>query len=214
MKAIENCTIITRRRWWVSPLVALVAASATFISGAVYESRHPFLPGDYEWVAPDMDLLNCETLILRAEPRLDPNIARYYAFHLSRAARDYNVPPELAVAVIHHESHWNSLAVSPKGARGLGQIMPGTHEPMLEAHGNTDEEAHHVGVQVRDTCAYLSGLLAKLPTPQLAVAAYNAGPNNEAIRAGRVPQNRETPVYTRDVLAMYAKLKIAHVAMK
>lgn len=215
MKAIENCTITSRRlRWWIAPLVILASASATFLSGAVYESRHPFLPGDFEWVAPDTDLIDCERLILQAEPRLDPNIARYYAFHLSRAARDCNVPPELAVAVIHYESHWNSLAVSPKGARGLGQIMPGTHGPMLQANGNTEDEAHHVGVQVRDTCAYLSGLLRRFPTPQLAVAAYNAGPNNEAIKAGRVPQNKETPCYTRDVLAMYAALKIQTVAMR
>ena len=213
MKAIENCTIITRRRWWVSPLVALVAVSVTFISGAVYESRHPFLPGDYEWVAPDMDLVKCENLILRAEPRLDPAIARYYAFHISQAVRESGVPAELVVAVINAESHWNSLAVSRRGARGLGQIMPGTHAPMLEANGNTDADAHHIEVQVRDTCTYLAGLL-KSHAPEIAVAAYNAGPNNEAIKKGRVPQNKETPAYTRNVLAMYAKLAIGDLAAR
>lgn len=211
MERIESH--IHRKFRWGLALAVVSVPVAIFLAGAVYESRHPFLPGDYEWVAPDLDLVKCENLILRAEPRLDPAIARYYAFHISRAAKESGVPAELAVAVINAESHWNSLAVSRKGARGLGQIMPGTHAPMLEANGNTDADAHHVEVQVRDTCTYLAGLL-KSHAPEIAVAAYNAGPNNEAIKKGRVPQNKETPAYTKNVLAMYAKLAIGDLAVR
>jgi len=211
MEKLEGTT--HRRFRWGLALAAVTIPVALFMAGAVYESRHPFLPGDFEWVSPDPDLIRCESLILKAEPRLDPAIARYYAFHISQAVRESGVPAELVVAVINAESHWNSLAVSRRGARGLGQIMPGTHAPMLEANGNTDADAHHIEVQVRDTCTYLAGLL-KSHAPEIAVAAYNAGPNNEAIRKGRVPQNKETTKYTQNVLAMYAKLSIGDVAAR
>jgi len=206
MKALADHT--HRRFRWGLVFAVVSIPVALFLAGAVYESRHPFLPGDYEWVAPDLDLVKCENLILRAEPRLDPAIARYYAFHISRAAKESGVPAELAVAVIHCESRWNPLALSRKGARGLGQHMPESQKARLEKYGNTEDEAYYVEVQIRDTCETLAENLKRFPTPQLAVAAYNCGPNNAAIKAGRVPQNRETPAYTRDVLAMYAQLKM------
>ena len=41
-------------------------------------------------------------------------------------AEDYQVPPDLFFALLQAESAWNPRATSPKGARGLGQVMPAT----------------------------------------------------------------------------------------
>ena len=41
-------------------------------------------------------------------------------------ARQYGIPPKLFRSLISHESGWNPNAVSPAGAIGFGQLMPGT----------------------------------------------------------------------------------------
>ncbi len=101
-------------------------------------------------------------------------------------------------AMIWQESRFNPGAVSPKGARGLAQLMPGT--------------AARLGVNPRDPMQNLDGgaryLLTQLGTfrsPMLALAAYNAGPG--AVRKyGGVPPYPETRTYVRRILSYHARL--------
>lgn len=86
----------------------------------------------------------------------------------------------LVDSVIKHESSGNIAAVSPKGARGLMQLMPGTARdmaaelglPFSEARLTTDAEYNkQLG------SAYLNKMLNRYDGHQaLALAAYNAGP--------------------------------------
>lgn len=104
-------------------------------------------------------------------------------------------------AMIWQESRFNPRAVSPKGARGLAQLMPGT--------------AARLGVDPRDPMQNLDGgaryLLMQLQTfksPTLALAAYNAGPG-AVQKYGGVPPYRETRNYVVTILSHHARLMAA-----
>ncbi|MBV2205191.1 MAG: transglycosylase SLT domain-containing protein [Pseudomonas sp.] len=86
----------------------------------------------------------------------------------------------LVASVIKHESSGNVAAVSPKGARGLMQLMPGTARDMAAELGLPFSEARlnsDAAYNQRLGSAYLSKLLERYDGHQaLALAAYNAGP--------------------------------------
>lgn len=111
-----------------------------------------------------------------------------FAPHLVRAADFSGVSPALLEALIWQESRWRTNAVSPAGAIGLGQLMPGT--------------ARALGVNPRDPRANMLGA-ARYLRQQLdrfdndlerALAAYNAGPARVE-RAGGIPPIAETRAY-------------------
>lgn len=123
------------------------------------------------------------------------------------AARVEQVDPDLVRSVIYNESRFRPLAVSPKGAQGLMQLMPGTAQDLgvknaFDPHQN-----------IRGGTRYLRKMLNRFDGDvRLAVAAYNAGP--ERIRPCRsdsrrlcIPQNAETPEYVRRVLGTYRELQ-------
>lgn len=109
----------------------------------------------------------------------------------------YDISPALLEALVWQESRWNSGAVSPKGARGFTQLMPGT--------------ARELGVNASDPSSNLEGG-ARFLRSQLdafngdlekALAAYNAGPRRVQL-AGGIPNIRETQNYVRAILARLA----------
>jgi hypothetical protein len=108
------------------------------------------------------------------------------------AARRYGIPVDLFLAQINQESRFNPQAVSPAGAIGLGQIMPGT--------------AKELGVDPRDpvqnlegSARYLSQQYKKFGDWGTALAAYNAGPGAVS-KYGGVPPYKETQNYVRTIL--------------
>jgi hypothetical protein len=109
----------------------------------------------------------------------------------------------LFVALIDQESRFNPRALSPKGARGLGQLMPETAallgvdaaEPMANLHG---------------AARYLTAQLAEFGRVDLALAAYNAGPHRVEQFHG-IPPYRETRDYVARITAA-AELADAPVA--
>ncbi len=85
------------------------------------------------------------------------------------AARKYGVPEDLFLRLVQKESGWNQGAVSPKGATGLAQLMPGTAD--LLGIDETDPEQNLDG-----GARYLRMMYDRFGTWKLALAAYNAGP--------------------------------------
>lgn len=109
-----------------------------------------------------------------------------------RTAQRHGVPVNLFEGLIQQESAWRPGAVSRSGAIGLGQLMPAT--------------AKELGVDPRDpaqnldgSARYLKQQLDRFGTPELALAAYNAGPGAVS-RHGGIPPYRETRNYVQKVM--------------
>lgn len=101
-------------------------------------------------------------------------------------------------AMIRVESGYNSAAVSPAGARGLAQLMP---ETATYLRVDIDDPIENLDGGAR----YLLEQMAEFGSLDLALAAYNAGP--EAVRAyGGVPPYSETQTHIRRVMAEYSRL--------
>jgi hypothetical protein len=114
---------------------------------------------------------------------------------LSDAAARWNVSAALLAAQLMAESNFNPFAVSPAGAQGIAQFIPST----AAAYGLRDP---FDPVAAIDAQAHLmSDLMSQLGDPQLALAAYNAGPAPvEACRC--VPGYLETQAYVSRILAL------------
>lgn len=113
---------------------------------------------------------------------------------VAELAAKYDISPNLLEAVVWQESRWNAGAVSPVGARGLAQLMPGT--------------ARQLGVNPADPMDNLEGGARYLRMQldafggdiERALAAYNAGPARVQ-KAGGIPRIRETQLYVASIMA-------------
>ena len=116
---------------------------------------------------------------------------------VQQSAEKNHVDPALVRAVISTESNWNSSAVSPKGALGLMQLIPGTAERL--GVGNAFDPVQNVDAGTR----YLGTLLQRYNGDLgKALAAYNAGPG-AVDRFGGIPNYPETRNYVEKVKSTY-----------
>jgi hypothetical protein len=127
------------------------------------------------------------------DPILDlrQKVIATYGFDPAAVAMDEGVDPELLLRMMYQESRGRANAVSPKGARGLMQLMPGTAE-MLGV--DPDDPLQNV----RGGARYLRMMLDEFGTVPLALAAYNAGPGNVRKYDG-VPPFEETRNYVATI---------------
>src|SRR5215213_4018776 len=112
----------------------------------------------------------------------------------------HGVDPYLIFLVMEQESHFNTHAVSPKGARGLMQLMPGTgarfgvrrpHDPAQNISGGT---------------RYLRELLNRFNNRvDLVLASYNAGEGAVAKFGNKVPPYQETRNYVKQISKRYKR---------
>jgi soluble lytic murein transglycosylase-like protein len=137
-------------------------------------------------------------LLVPEESVADPQIhastlpETYRAKVLELSAR-FDLSPTLIEALVWQESRWRQGAVSPKGAQGLAQLMPGT--------------ARELGVDPSDPFANLEGGARYLRQQidrfdgdlEKALAAYNAGPGRVE-KAGGIPRIRETQEYVAAIM--------------
>jgi hypothetical protein len=119
---------------------------------------------------------------------------------VEKSARAHNVDPLLVQSVIQVESNYNHFAVSPKGAEGLMQLMPGTAR-MLGV-GNSFDPAENIEAGVK----YLRYLQSIYQDDRLALAAYNAGPKAVDKYKG-TPPFPETQDYVNQVGQRYQMAK-------
>lgn len=126
------------------------------------------------------------------------NMAMYES-HIRFTCGHYGLDCNLVKAVIRAESGYNPSAVSPKGAMGLMQLMPGTASDLGVSNPFDPWENIEGGVR------YLRMMMDRFNNnPQLALAAYNAGP--EAVqRHGGIPPYDETQVYVKTVMDFYQR---------
>ena len=107
------------------------------------------------------------------------------------------ISDRLIEAVAWQESRLNPTALSPKGARGVMQLMPGTASQL-------GVEATDMKDNIRGGAVYLKQLLGQFDNDLvLTLAAYNAGPA-AVHKYGGVPPYRETKAYVAAILARLA----------
>ncbi len=118
-----------------------------------------------------------------------------FAPAILRASQRWSVSAGVLSAQLYAESNFNPFAVSPAGARGIAQFIPGTARSYglanpFDASASIDAQAH----LMRD-------LLARFGSVPLALAAYNAGPGAVA-RCGCIPPYPETQGYVARILGL------------
>lgn len=132
------------------------------------------------------------------EPRLDR-----YPKQFRTAARVTGVDEAWLRAIAHAESDYDALAVSPKGAQGVMQLMPQTSREYGVVDPFSDRESIMAGAR------HLRVLMRRYGNDRVLVAAaYNAGIGAVA-RYGGVPPYAETQAYVAKVQQLYARYRDA-----
>ena len=128
----------------------------------------------------------------------DEITAQQWANTAAAAAR-HDLEPELLAALVWQESRYCAEAVSSAGAIGLGQLMPATALELGVDPWQPEEN-------LEGAARYLRAQLDAFGTVELALAAYNAGP--EAVkRYGGLPPYAETQAYVPAVMTFYEDFK-------
>ena len=144
------------------------------------------------------------TLYLREGPKAAPRApasalpgASWMTGYVDRFSRANDLPPALVHAIIKAESNGQRKAVSPKGARGVMQLMPFTSKRLRVADPFDPIENIEGGIKyIKELLVTFEGNLTNT------IAAYNAGP--AAVRKyGGVPPYQETRLYVRRVMDLY-----------
>jgi soluble lytic murein transglycosylase-like protein len=122
---------------------------------------------------------------------------RRYDRLIERHSELHALDADLVRALIYVESGGDPLAISRAGAAGLMQLMPATASDLGLADRFDPEQNIASGTR------YLRTLLDRFHSTEVALWAYNAGP--EAVEQGRMP--RETRQYVPQVLRLRRDLK-------
>jgi len=124
---------------------------------------------------------------------IDPN---QYDDLILKASLLHDVDFSLLKSIIKVESNFDCYAVSQKGAKGLMQIMPQNFS-FLNISNPFDPEENIMGGTL-----YFKQMLEKFNRIELALAAYNAGPNTVDKYNG-IPPISETKGYVKRVMSHY-----------
>lgn len=213
-------------------LMAVCGTAARAVADNVVASRHGavlglstprdpdvFLNDIAPVLPPPVVLLTREDAVAQEILTNSPTMSEAQALRTAQAlcdeARQLGYDPLLFLAVIHIESYYNHLAISPVGAEGLMQLMPGTAEFMAERGKMPWPDNHTFDpvLNVRLGVRYLVELHREFSmNMEAALTAYNRGPHATHYilqQHGALP----APVrdfYATKVLDRYQSLKAAY----
>jgi soluble lytic murein transglycosylase-like protein len=152
---------------------------------------------------PTADIVRFEELDSPLPPAVSSAPARGLDSVVSAASKRNNLDPDLVNSVISVESGFDPNAVSPKGARGLMQLMPQTAARMGV------QNAMDPAANVEGGTRYLGELLSRYHNDlSKALAAYNAGPDRVEQYHG-VPPYPETMAYVARIMGDFNRKKDA-----
>jgi len=144
-----------------------------------------------------------EIVIAPAEPKIVTPPVLTINQSISQAGEKHHIDPDFITSVVRAESGFHPHAVSPKGARGLMQLMPKT------AAGLGVKDSFDSNQNIEAGTRYLRQLLEQFDYDAVkALAAYNAGPDRVAHYRG-VPPYNETRSYVTRIVRDYHRKKAA-----
>jgi soluble lytic murein transglycosylase len=138
--------------------------------------------------------VNVSRLIaLRAQPGdWTEKQIREIALYIVMKSREYDLSPMLVLSLIEVESRYRNWAVSPKGARGLMQLMPETAAGLASEFGVKWRGADDLAdpkLNIDLALRYLKALKGMFDTPEHVLTAYNMGPYalQKMLKSGEKP---------------------------
>ena len=141
------------------------------------------------------------TIYIKTPNKSPSQYIKDYEGIIQQAATRFRLDPFLVKAVIKAESAFDQNAVSSQGAQGLMQLMPETANELAVEDPFNPEENIFGGTR------YLGQLMVRFKQNwQLALAAYNAGPENVDAYNG-IPPFEETQTFVKRVLSYYNDYK-------
>ena len=191
MYALSVIYILAIIGWWMPTAHATDIYQAQLSNGTLLFTDSPTSDGFVPLYLDKKPLPSRTKVNSRTFPLLDS-----WDDEILAASARYGVPAELIKAVIVAESGANPNALSPVGAQGLMQLMPGTAKDL----GVTD--AWDPLQNIDGGTRYLKMLLGRFPNLRHAIAGYNAGPHN-VTKYGGIPPFKETQHYVRRVMDVY-----------
>ena len=128
--------------------------------------------------------------------------------YVSESAKRNGLDPLLIYSIMHQESSFKQGAISPKGARGLMQLMPGT----AARYGVTN--IFDPRQNIEGGARYMKFLLDRFDgNLSLALAGYNAGEGAVDKYGWRIPPYAETQEYVRRISRRYNLLRDPNAAL-
>ncbi len=183
--------------------------SAATLAIVLFFVTSPLLADIYRYVEKDGTVCftndipakpNYELFIKERKKRKVSSTKRYDTF-IREASQKHGVSFAILKAIMKVESDFNPTAVSKKGAMGLMQIMPENFKALKLKNPFNPRQNIMAGAW------YFKQLLNRFDGKlHLALAAYNAGPDNVS-RSQTIPPIRETELFVKKVIRYYNLFK-------
>lgn len=126
---------------------------------------------------------------------------------IAAVGQSRGIDPALLFAQLLQESRFNPNAVSPAGARGLAQFIPGTAKRFGLNPGDPLDSIRAQGDYMQLLLRMFGG------RADLALAGYNAGENRKSLRRGQVPNIPETQNYVAIITAIQGAIRAGFEAV-
>ena len=188
---------------------------------AMEDCRTPDLPpsssdSDYRPSGSAAHIMKGAVIISRIRKELSSSNAYELARIIYEEADSAHVEYPLMLAIFAAESRFKTNLVSPAGATGLGQLMPGTAKRLASKAGLAydDELLYEPRLNAKLSSRYVASLLKKFTSNDVVAAAYNGGPGGayrySAWKQGKRQESdvpKETRNYVERVMERYIQYR-------